>query len=136
MAEKAGFEGEGEVDFRSPGEVRDARDEGFQETCRTCQDSNKTPQTGCEVTTKSTFSRLASRSYWGLLMLFLTMHHGSIYLFACTCGFRAVSSALRAFYLSKSIRWRLCSCLDIIISHGRQFALASSFGNFRHCAPN
>jgi hypothetical protein len=44
MAEKAGFEGEGEVEFRSPGKVRDARDEGFQETCRTCQDSNKTPK--------------------------------------------------------------------------------------------
>ena len=44
MAEKAGFEGEGEVEFRSPGKIRDARDEGFQETCRTCQDSNKTPK--------------------------------------------------------------------------------------------
>ena len=44
MAEKAGFEGEGEVEFRSPGKIRDERDEGFQETCRTCQDSNKTPK--------------------------------------------------------------------------------------------
>ena len=44
MAEKAGFEGEGEVEFRSPGKIRDARDEGFQETCRTCQDSNKIPK--------------------------------------------------------------------------------------------
>ena len=44
MAEKAGFEGEGEVEFRSPGKIRDVRDEGFQETCRTCQDSNKTPK--------------------------------------------------------------------------------------------
>jgi hypothetical protein len=44
MAEKAGFEGEGEVEFRSPGKIRDARDEGFQETCRTSQDSNKTPK--------------------------------------------------------------------------------------------
>jgi hypothetical protein len=30
MAEKAGFEGEGEVEFRSPEKIRDARDEGFQ----------------------------------------------------------------------------------------------------------
>ena len=44
MAEKAGFEGEGEVEFRSPGKIRDERDEGFQQACRTCQDSNKTPK--------------------------------------------------------------------------------------------
>ena len=54
MAEKAGFEGEGEVEFRSPGKIRDARDEGFQETCRTCQDSNKTPN-DMRGTTKSAF---------------------------------------------------------------------------------
>jgi hypothetical protein len=39
MVEKAGFEGQGEVEFRSPGNIRGARDEGFQETCRTCGDS-------------------------------------------------------------------------------------------------
>jgi hypothetical protein len=35
MAEKAGFEGEGEVEFRSPGKIRDARVK---------VDSNKTPK--------------------------------------------------------------------------------------------
>jgi hypothetical protein len=44
MAEKAGFEGTGEVEFRSPGKIHGACDEGFQEACRTCQDSNKTPK--------------------------------------------------------------------------------------------
>jgi hypothetical protein len=45
MADKAGFEGEGEVEFSSPGKIRDARDEGFQEIFRTCQDSkNNTKQ--------------------------------------------------------------------------------------------
>ena len=42
-AEKAGLEGEGEVGLRSPGQIRDERDEGFQETCCTCKDSKKSP---------------------------------------------------------------------------------------------
>jgi hypothetical protein len=30
--------------LRSPGKIRNARDEGFQETFRTCEDPNKTPK--------------------------------------------------------------------------------------------
>jgi hypothetical protein len=64
MAEKAGFEGESEVEFRSPGKIRDARDGGFQETCRTCQHFQQNPQTGCEVTTKSAFGPTCASPSW------------------------------------------------------------------------
>jgi hypothetical protein len=89
MAEQAGFGGEGEVKFRSPGEIRDAR---FRETCRTCQDpnkppnrmrgdneicirplhrtcqdSNKTPKQDAEATTESAFGLCITNSsfIWG-----------------------------------------------------------------------
>jgi hypothetical protein len=44
-AEKTGFEGVGEVGLRSPGQIRDEHDEGFQETCRAREDSKGSPMT-------------------------------------------------------------------------------------------